>query len=71
VNLAQRKNAAEDMGVSTNPHFDTRLHGPWLLAARVIWLVLALAIVVLNGHEWDVHAALSDDKCAAVLAPLR
>ena len=49
MNLAQRKNAAEDMGVSTNPHFDTRLHGPWLLAARVIWLVLALAIVVLNG----------------------
>jgi signal transduction histidine kinase len=49
VNLAQRKKAAEDMGASTNPHFDTRLHGRWLLAARVIWLVLALAIVVLNG----------------------
>jgi len=49
VNLAQRKKAAEDMGASTNPHFDTRLHGHWLLAARVIWLVLALAIVVLNG----------------------
>ena len=49
MNLAQRKKAAEDMGASTNPHFDTRLHGRWLLAARVIWLVLALAIVVLNG----------------------
>ena len=49
MNLAQRKKAAEDMGASTNPHFDTRLHGRWLLAARVIWLVLALAIVVMNG----------------------
>ena len=48
MNLAQRKKVPEDTGASTNLHLDTRLHGCWLLAARVIWLVLALAIVVLN-----------------------
>jgi hypothetical protein len=68
VNLAQRKNATEDMGVSTNPHFDTRLHGPWLLAARVIWLVLALAIVVLNGLALPgVPAALHPPHLLSVL----
>jgi signal transduction histidine kinase len=30
-------------------HLDTRLHGYWLLAARICWIVLALAIVVLNA----------------------
>jgi signal transduction histidine kinase len=34
--------------INTNLHLDTRLHGRWLLAARVSWIVLALAIVVLN-----------------------
>ena len=48
MNLAQRKKAPEDTGTSTNHHLDTRLHGRWLLAARVSWIVLALAIVVLN-----------------------
>ncbi len=48
MNLAQSKKAPEDTGTSTNLHFDTRLHGRWLIAARVIWIVLALAIVVSN-----------------------
>src|SRR5438876_6741114 len=34
--------------INTNLHLDPRLHGRWLLAARVIWMVLALTIVVLN-----------------------
>jgi hypothetical protein len=48
MNLAQRKKAPKDTVPSTNLHLDTRLYGRWLLAVRVIWIVLALAIVVLN-----------------------
>src|SRR5260221_7985365 len=45
---AQRE-IPEDTGTSTNLPLDTRLHGRWLLAARVIWIALALAIAVLNA----------------------
>ena len=48
MNLAQRKKASKDTLLSTNLSLDTRLHGRWLLAARVSWLALALTIVVLN-----------------------
>ena len=49
MNLEQSKKAPKDTGSSINLDLDTRLHGHWLLAARVIWIVLALAIVVLNA----------------------
>ena len=49
MNPAQRKKAPKDTGASTNLRLDTRLHGRWLLAARVSWIVLALVIVLLNA----------------------
>jgi signal transduction histidine kinase len=49
MNLTQRRKAPKDTGYSTNLSLDTRLHGRWLLAARVIWIVLALTIVILNA----------------------
>lgn len=68
MNLAQRKKVPEDTETSTNLHFDTRLHGRWLLTARAIWIVLALAIVVLNGLALPgVPAALHPPHLLSVL----
>ena len=47
MNLVQRERA-EETETSMHFHLNTRLYGYWLLAARIIWIVLALAVVVLN-----------------------
>lgn len=49
MNLAQKKQAAKNTGTSTSLRLDTHLHGRWLQVLRVSWIVLALAIVVLNA----------------------
>jgi hypothetical protein len=49
MHLAQRERTSQDTGASTNSPPTTRLHGRWLLVARVGWMVLALAIVILNA----------------------
>jgi signal transduction histidine kinase len=48
MNLAESGTTTGDTGTSMDLHSDTRLHGRWLQALRVIWIALALTIVVLN-----------------------
>jgi signal transduction histidine kinase len=48
MNLAESETTTGDTRTSMNLHSDTRLHGRWLQALRVIWIALALTIVVLN-----------------------
>jgi signal transduction histidine kinase len=49
MNLAQRERTSQDTRASASLPPDTRLHGRWLLGTRVSWMVLALAIVILNA----------------------
>ena len=48
MNLTQRKTTTGDTIPDANPGSDRFLRGRWLLAARLFWGILALAIVVLN-----------------------
>ncbi|MBO0780970.1 MAG: GAF domain-containing protein, partial [Ktedonobacteraceae bacterium] len=48
MNQTQGKRITSDTITNVNPHSETFLQGHWLLAARLSWVILALAIVVLN-----------------------
>src|SRR5207245_10252049 len=54
---------ATAMSAQESPGTETRMHGRWLLIARVGWIVLTLLILTLNVVMIPRHDALLQPHC--------